>query len=511
MFGALQPNRSRKATARSKSIPAPSGGLNAKDSIANMPETDAVTLDNFIPRPDRIEVRRGYIEHTTGITGAVQSIIPYVSPTVNKLFAAANNEIYDVTTAGAVGAASVTGLSNNKWQDTMFSTAGGNFLVICNGADSVRNFDGVSWTTPTITGVTSSNLINVNVFKFRLFFIEKNTMKFWFLPLNSIAGAASSFNLASIFKKGGYLVAMGTWTLDSGTGADDLAVFITSEGEVAVYQGTDPTDATRWGLVGVFTTSKPVGNRCFVKMAGDLVMITEAGFLPVSKSLYTDQTAPQLSISSKIERLVNKYTISSSDNFGWESEYFPTQNIILFNIPVVENMFSYQYVMDLSTKGWGRFANLNANCWAQLSGNLYYGADTVVCQALTGNNDNGDPIIATVKPAFNYFGSKGRQKMFSMMRPVLSLTGTVTASMGFATDFGDVIAKEQLIYDAATGSAWGSPWGSPWSIDGELQLIWHNTQGIGYSGTAKFIFTSSTSTSISLSAIDYLYRVGEYL
>ena len=53
----------------------------------------------------------------------------------------------------------------------------------------------------------------------------------------AVAGAASMFDLGQIFTEGGYLMAMATWTVDAGYGVDDLAVFITSEGEVAVYRG----------------------------------------------------------------------------------------------------------------------------------------------------------------------------------------------------------------------------------------------------------------------------------
>ena len=50
--------------------------------------------------------------------------------------------IYDVSSSGAVGAAAVSGLTNARHQHTMFATSGGQFLVICNGADGVRTYDG---------------------------------------------------------------------------------------------------------------------------------------------------------------------------------------------------------------------------------------------------------------------------------------------------------------------------------------------------------------------------------
>jgi hypothetical protein len=43
-------------------------------------------------------------------------------------------------------------------------------------------------------------------------------MDLWYLPIDSIAGAAHKFPVGALFKKGGHLVAIGAWTLDSGNG-----------------------------------------------------------------------------------------------------------------------------------------------------------------------------------------------------------------------------------------------------------------------------------------------------
>jgi hypothetical protein len=52
--------------ARSSSITAPIGGLNARDSLAAMPPQDAVTLDNWFPTPTTVDLRKGYTQWSTG-------------------------------------------------------------------------------------------------------------------------------------------------------------------------------------------------------------------------------------------------------------------------------------------------------------------------------------------------------------------------------------------------------------------------------------------------------------
>ena len=67
----------------------------------------------------------------------------------------------------------------------------------------------------------------------------------------SVGGAAQVLDLSSIAKYGGHLVDLDTWTIDAGYGVDDNLVFITSNGEVIVYRGTDPSSAATWALAGV--------------------------------------------------------------------------------------------------------------------------------------------------------------------------------------------------------------------------------------------------------------------
>ncbi|TIR78102.1 MAG: hypothetical protein E5X19_32465, partial [Mesorhizobium sp.] len=69
-------------------------------------------------------------------------------------------------------------------------------------------------------------------YRSREFFIEKNTLTAWFLPVDAISGAASDFSLAGVFQKGGSLLCGGTWSLDAGDGVDDKCVFISTKGEV---------------------------------------------------------------------------------------------------------------------------------------------------------------------------------------------------------------------------------------------------------------------------------------
>lgn len=511
-----------KPVAKSLSITAPIGGLNARDSLAAMPPQDAVTLDNFFPTTTTVNLRNGRSDWVTGLPADVQSLMPYITPTVSKLFAASGTAFYDVTSTGAVGAAVVTGLTNAKWQSTNMGTPGGAFFYAVNGVDKPRYYDNAAWvavdnaSVPAITGVTTTSLVHVNVFKNRLYFVEVNSLSVWYLPVNSIGGLAEELDLSPIFKLGGYLMAMGTWTVDNSAGIQEYAVFITSEGEIAVYQGYDPSTAGSWSIVGLFRTGRPVGRRCFEKVGSDLILLTSDGVFPLSKALLTDRSQLQDALSDKIVRLVNEDVALYGTNFGWDIKLYPLGNKLIINVPQVEGDTQYQYVMNTITGAWCRFTKWNANCWAVMGNVLYYGGNlgtaansAFVAKADTGNSDAGAYIFGEVKTAFQYFGNPGLIKRWTMVRPTFYTAGQMIPSLGVDVDFADVYPVATGSFSNTGGTAWNTslwntfPWGSVSSIKGD----WQGVSGIGHCAALHMRIVNN-ATPVQWMSVDYVYETG---
>ena len=128
--------------ASSVSLPAPVGGWNKRDSLADMKEDDAVTLTNLFPGTTSCVLRSGFSQHSTGYSTQVETLISYSGAATNKLKAISGGSVYDATAGGAIGAAELSGLSNSRWQYINVTTAGGNFIEMCNGADAVYTYDG---------------------------------------------------------------------------------------------------------------------------------------------------------------------------------------------------------------------------------------------------------------------------------------------------------------------------------------------------------------------------------
>src|SRR5512135_3576870 len=167
------------------SLPAPTGGWNARDGLGEMPPLDAVILDNWFPRPADVLQRPGSTNWATGLGAQVNAVMAYNAGASSKLFAAAGANIYDCTAGGSVGAAVFSTATSDRWLHTNVATPGGNFLNLANGVDKPLLYNGTAWTaidgasTPAITGVTTTLLTNPDVAKQRVWFIESGSLRAW--------------------------------------------------------------------------------------------------------------------------------------------------------------------------------------------------------------------------------------------------------------------------------------------------------------------------------------------
>lgn len=501
------------AQSRSASLPPPVGGWDAREAIADMPPENAVVLDNWFPLESKVQMRRGFASHATGIgSGAVESLLVYSPLSGNQvMFACGNGAIYNATAAGAVGAAAVSGLANNRWQHVNFGTAGGYFLFACNGSDTPRTFNGTTWANTTITGPTVANLIWCNSFKARLFVGEAGSLSFWYGGAGAIGGAFTEFPLYSVAKQGGFLVGMGTWTRDAGDGQDDVAVFLTSEGEVLVYQGSDPSSASDWSLVGVFRVAPPIGRRCIARAGGDLIVITEAGFLSLAAALDVDRSRQRAgAISAQIDRAVNEAARLYAANFGWDAVIYPRGTMLIFNVPTSATT-SEQFVFNTITGKPCRFTGQHARCWALLNDQIYFGghAGGVVYRADTGTSDNGANITADAVPAFNYFGARGAVKQFQLAEVVLENGSGLRPVFDMNVDFNIKPNFANSSTVPAAGAVYGTAiWDADlWAGSSEVSRGWRSVRGVGRAGSLRVKVTTNQVTPSWL-ATNVKYAVG---
>lgn len=580
--------------ATTTSMAAPIGGWNNRDSLAEMPPLDAVSLVNFWPTPTDVQLRKGWTKYSTGITGQVDTLINYPTSTGEgyKLFAFAGTQIWDATSSTATVV--FTGLSNAKWQYVNISTAGGDFVIACNGVDPTLIYDGTSWafmattqtaqtistithvgttatvttasphnlitgnrisisgatpsdyngtyvitktgastftyvmsTTPAsnatvvgsytitgITGVNSNTFVNVNLFKNRLYFCQNNSLKFWYLDVEAISGPATDFDLGAFYRNGGYLQAMGTWTLDAGYGVDDFAVFVSSMGEILVYQGFDPSDPNNWAMKGLWQMGQTFTRRCFFKWGGDLLLLTQDGLLPLTSALQSDRLDPRINLTDKIYYAVSLACSAYANNFGWQINYLAEANMLILSIPTNDGM--EQYVMNTINKSWARFTGIEAYCFT-VSGDqdMHFGGNGYVGLYFTGYSDNNANITATAQQAYNYFDSRGQLKRFTLVRPIFQTDrGLPTVLCGISTDFDTVPLTNQLAFNPATVNSgiWdNAKWDQKnWGGGLVTTKYWQGVTGTGFAASIN-LNVASQGIDFHWASVDYVMERGGVL
>ena len=476
----------RTVPSRSVSLPPPVGGWDTRDALADMPPTHAVVLDNWFPGTDRVAIRPGYTAHATGLGSAVETLLPY-SPANGspRLFAAAGTVIREVTTAGAAGSAVVTGLSNARLQSVQMGTAGGQFLFCCNGADTPRLFDGSTWANTTITGPTVANLAWCNIHQRRMWFGEKNSLTAWYLPVNTIGGAAAQFPMAGLASLGGSIAGMAVWSRDSyGQGMQELACFVTTEGEMIIYAGTDPASASTWGLLGVWRLGRPIGARFFQKVTSDLILLTQDGLLAASTIMPTDRAQTErVALSAQINKAVNAAVRTSGGMFGWQPFIYPRGTMLILNVPETATT-AIQFAWNTITNAPCRFVGIPAVTWAMCGEEPYFGGlDGVVYRFDAEQSDNGSAIDADALQAFNYLGSPGQKKACKLIECLFDANTDPGAAIEVATDFDTTLGATLPAPSvaSATTAKWGSSkWdASRWSIALRVWRGWRGARGVG--------------------------------
>jgi hypothetical protein len=509
--------------AKTMTLPAPVKGWYVYDNLADMPAGTAYLLENAFPGADYVRVRGGTLAYATsmGSSVTVNSLMVWTDGTTERLFAAANQYIYNVTGGGAVGAAVVTGLTvDAPWEHCLYTTASGTTYLTCmNGADTGRLYDGSSWAALAWTGVTQENLICPWVYKNRIYAIEDGTLKTWYLTADAIAGAATVLPLGGVFQLGGKLIVGATWSVDAGSGMDDKMVFITSEGEVAIYEGEYP-GATNWSLIGLYRIGRPLGRRCVMKAGGDLALLTEDGIIPLSKAIQLDRSALRdaaitKNIQPEFRRAVK---LREGNEDGWQILQWPAESLFLICTPKVVERQGEQLVANTTTGAWCRYVGWDAACFVVYRGDLYFGTkDGRVMQAETGGRDDGAPYTSTVFWAYSALKAQTNRKQLKMARVNVQASFQPQHRVTIRTDYNYTVPDGPNTSAAPpAGALWGTAvWGIDlWpSVSTAVYAQWRAVTGMGSMIAPVYQVTLGTSENIDLrvTSIDLLFEVGEVL
>lgn len=534
-------------------VPPPVRGLNSVDPLSHMPDSDAVQMDNFISANSGVSVRRGWYEYAEHVGGdkEIGTLMSFEDAPDNatqapilqsELFAATDDGIYLIEGGGNfTGVAPEIALSGaphaGRFSFVQFAAGGGNFLVACSELDGGFLYDGVAWIKMTedttsspgpgkVKGIDPSKFVQVVAWKERLMFVQRSSTRAWILPPASVGGDADVFDFGPQFTNGGDLLALVSWTQDAGEGIDDHLVVLGSAGDVAIYKGTDPTDATKFGNAGVwFIGQPPIGRRCFTTIGGNVYILAQPGLIPISQLVQggldniLTSSATELVQLRKIQEALRREFNSYINTLGWELVALPGLTAIMIVRPMTATGQWIQYLFQTHTMAWSRLLDIPVTTmYSRLSET--YGAciDGCVMRVFDGSKDGMEidgtgsmEIRARITPAFNYLGSPFALKQALMLRcnfisemnPAYRVSMNVDLSLGPSPSVPPIIAGAEPLWDTAV---WDR---AKWFGGLDSYAEWRGVAGMGRSMTPTIYVASQYPT--TLASIAYMFRPGGVL
>lgn len=452
------------------------------------------------------------------VTGTALYSLAYDGQTVNF----AIGEVVTGGTSGAVGTVVKDidgGATGTLWLNTITGTFQDNENLTGSVAGAAVVNGTASALVGAITGVSTSALSHVWVYRNRLYFVEKNTQRAWYLGVDSITGAASSISLNGIFQKGGYLLFGATWSLDAGDGIDDKSVFVSNLGEIAVFQGSYP-GGTDWSLVGRYDGAKPLGPRGTMSAGGDLLIAGKAGLVAVSASITKDPAA--LALSSVTQTFADMWTDVAVDrnSMPWEIAKWPERQIAIISTPVTSAGQTPQcFILNLETGAPAYYTGWSTRCLVQHEDIVYFGTnDGTIMEAEIGGDDNGSPYYCKFAGSWDHCGSEGVWKEFTSARAVFRATRPFNALISVSTDSEQSFPTAP---DAAAGVA-SSLWDEGlwdvalWDSDTEVYSVtmdWTSLQASGTVVSPQIQITSGSTSSPDCEMVSFhlVYNEGAFL
>ncbi len=457
-------------------IPAPTEGLNLRDSLDNMKQTEAIVLDNYIPKDTKLVLRKGYNTYYSS-ENPFLTLVAYKKYNKSRFIGISDGKAYNLTSSKNIRVYENVSFIENRCQTFQYK----DYLYFMNGIEKPKVFyindEGQDifedWSFSS-EGLQDASIIAGAVSKQFLWFIEKGTMNVWHTSeAGNISGTLNKFDLSQISRFGGHILAVCCWTMDGGQGIDDLTVFLTSEGEAIVYSGFNPNSADNWELKGTYKISKPIGYQCTLAYQGDIVIITEDGYLPLSKVLPLSQAGiSSLAFSDKIRGLVLDRVSNNYDKNGWQGIIYSRGGYAIFNVPVSRNF--EQHVININNGAWCRFTNINSHCWCLFNDRLYFGSNYGVFKFDEGYSDCGNYIYGEIHQAYNNFGFDGLKKI-QLLNPRTKSSTEYHLSLGLNMDYED----NKVTFVETIGQSGIHKWNeAKWaSSKGEAGSVWQTLKG----------------------------------
>lgn len=500
-------------------VTAPLKGLSLSAALsANSDPLKATILDNWLIDEDKIRCRHGRKKiFTHPDAKPIESIVPYYGFPTQNMALGTNGKL---TTYSGVTLHS--GYLSNDWSWTSFANLGTQtYTLMVNGTDGVWSWDGTNLpgglVKETLTAPPSATWVNPDKFAIiithqnHVWFADTENLAVYYLPLQTKAGTLKLLPLNAIFKRGGFVRAIFSWTVDGGDGMNDKLVIFSSNGECAIYSGSDPD--TNYALDGVYRFDSPMSKHSVVQYGGELYVLISTGLVPMSTLMRA-----QVEDLGQSDRSVYSAFMDNARRFrnmpGWEAFLDPSSSRIICNMPQGGLNHYQQMVRFMPTAYWTSWSAIPSRSIGWLNNVLYFGDDSgnLYASGRAYLDDDGNAIKVDVQLSWSNFKTPGI-KHFKMVKPYIITDGAPKPNIDIQVDYEANPPQNapELTFSNA-GADWDTAdWDtSDWAPPSTMIAKW---SGVGRLGTVGAFRMQALikGCEYSFAGADILYETGSVM
>ena len=511
-----KPMQVKRQVADIKHFTAPLKGLSLSSKLTTGDPLTAPILSNWVLDEDKISSRPGTFKVFSDPGGfPVETIVPFYGFPSAKV-AATNGKLVHMTGLLLKG-----GFASNDWSWTSFVNLGTQtYTLMANGLDGVWSWDGAGACVKealTFTGMAWFNQNRIQIVmthQNRVWFADRDNLTVYYLPVQQKSGNVKQIPVNQLFKRGGTIRAMYTWSIDGGAGMDDRLVIFSSNNECAIYQGSDPDDVNgNFGLVGVYRFDSPMSKHSVVQYGGDLYVLISTGLVPMSTMLRAEGEKLGKSDQNVVTLFTELSTPYRGRN-GWSVQLDYSTGRMICNLPQGAPNRYRQLVRKMPTNYFVEWADVPARCWQWLDDQMFFGDDKGNIFEMHPRylSDNNLPIHVDIQFAWSNFKTPAL-KQFKMIRPYILTDGEPTPYVDIRTDYdtSPPFNRPDLAF-TVEGAEWDiAPWDtSNWAAGVRSVVRWNGVAGRGSVGAAR-IAADLIGTQFSVSGVDVVFESGSIM
>lgn len=406
------------ATGSEVEIPLPLSGFLSKAKTAKVSGGFAAEVNNWRLNGVSMEIASSYSIDRSAV--AIQRRVPFEFGS-SPHFVNLRSELME----GAAGS-----YSRAMSEDASAAFISGQ-AVFADGNGPIIRYDGATFAECaffTTAAVDVETLDGVIAHHDRLFFWKTDgDLEFYYGDVGAVQGELTLFPLSRLGNITGRIVAMSPLTRDAADNLNDSLCIMTSTGQIVVYEGTDPSDASNWSLSARVASAPPLGKHAMTKVGGDVWMATKRGIVSVLDSI----SKGVLALVSDLARPIAERMVELAEAGGdWQLITSSEGDQIIINRYL--SGASVQMIYYPEGRAWGT-ADYPARRWHNLDGTLSF-TDP---DGYLGVIGAGDAITATWNSA--WLGLRGVSQVVSIT-PTIIGTGPITLTVAVLSDHDETAA-----------------------------------------------------------------------